>query len=134
LFLDAVKSTDMNETAKNILIVDDEEAIVLLLTTIFGLYGYSCQSCTNSLKAVEMATRIRPDIIMLDIAMPEKDGYEICQDLKANPATRDIPIIMLTALALNQDRKKGLEAGADGFIFKPFDPQTVMAEIAKLLS
>ncbi|EKD81900.1 MAG: response regulator [uncultured bacterium] len=124
----------MNESAKNILIIDDEEAIVLLLTTIFGLYGYSSHSCTQPLRAVKMATELHPDLIILDIAMPEKDGYEICQELKASPSTRDIPIVMLTALALNQDRKKGMESGADGFIFKPFDPQVVMSEIARLLA
>ncbi|PKL46284.1 MAG: two-component system response regulator [Candidatus Riflebacteria bacterium HGW-Riflebacteria-2] len=123
----------MSETSKNILIIDDEEAIVLLLTTIFGLYDYTSHSCTRPLHATKMAAEIKPDLIILDIAMPEKDGYEICQELKTSPQTRDIPIIMLTALALNQDRKRGLEAGADGFIFKPFDPHTVMTEIARLL-
>ncbi|HAE39574.1 MAG TPA: hypothetical protein DCG57_13210, partial [Candidatus Riflebacteria bacterium] len=68
------------------------------------------------------------------IAMPEKDGYEICMELKRSQRTRKIPVLMLTALALNQDRKRGFEAGADGFIFKPFDPQVVMAEINRLLS
>jgi putative two-component system response regulator len=80
-----------------------------------------------------MAADIQPDLIILDIAMPEKDGYEICHKLKASALTRDIPVIMLTALALNQDRKRGLESGADGFIFKPFDPHVVMTEIARLL-
>ncbi len=123
----------MTATTRNILIIDDEEAIVLLLTTIFGLYGYTSYSCTEPLNAVKMAAEKKPDLIILDIAMPEKDGYEICQELKASPQTRDIPVIMLTALALNQDRKRGLESGADGFIFKPFDPQVVMTEIARLL-
>ncbi|MBU1108218.1 MAG: response regulator [Candidatus Riflebacteria bacterium] len=103
------------------------------MTTILGLYGYSSHSCTQPLHAVNMATELQPDLIILDIAMPDKDGYEICQELKAKPSTRDIPILMLTALALNQDRKKGLESGANGFIFKPFDPQVVMVEVAKLL-
>ena len=123
----------MDKDTKNILIIDDEEAIVLLLTTIFGLYGYTSHSCTKPLDAFRMASDIKPDLIILDIAMPEKDGYEICQELKASPQTRDIPVIMLTALALNQDRKRGMESGADGFIFKPFDPHVVMTEIARLL-
>ena len=123
----------MNTTPKTIMIIDDEDSIVLLLTTILGLYGYSSHSCTQPLRAVEMATELQPDLIILDIAMPDKDGYEICQELKASESTRNIPVLMLTALALNQDRKKGMESGADGFIFKPFDPQVVLAEIAKLL-
>ena len=124
----------METSPKSILLIDDEEAIVLLLTTIFGLYGYTSHSCTQPLHAFRMAEELKPDLIILDIAMPEKDGYEICVELKASPSTRNIPIIMLTALALNQDRRKGLEAGADGFVFKPFDPQVVMAEIGRLLS
>lgn len=123
----------MSDSGRDILIIDDEEAIVLLLTTIFGLYGYNSHSCTQPLNAVRMAADIQPDLIILDIAMPEKDGYEICHELKASALTRDIPVIMLTALALNQDRKRGLESGADGFIFKPFDPHVVMTEIARLL-
>ncbi|PKL42751.1 MAG: hypothetical protein CVV41_12010 [Candidatus Riflebacteria bacterium HGW-Riflebacteria-1] len=124
----------MSAAPKNILIIDDEEAIVLLLTTILGLYGYTSNSCTRPMNAVSMAEELLPDLIILDIAMPEKDGYEICMELKRSQRTRKIPVLMLTALALNQDRKRGFEAGADGFIFKPFDPQVVMAEINRLLS
>jgi len=123
----------MGEMTKNIMIIDDEDAIVLLLTTILSLYGHTSHSCTQPLKAVRMASELQPDLIILDIAMPEKDGYEICQELKSSPQTRDIPVIMLTALALNQDRKRGMESGADGFLFKPFDPHVVMSEIARLL-
>jgi len=123
----------MGEAIKNILIIDDEDAIVLLLTTILGLYGYTSHSCTQPLNAVRMATELQPDLIILVIAITQKAAYEICKELKSSPKTRDIPIIMLTALALNQDRKRGLESGADGFLFKPFDPHVVMSEIARLL-
>lgn len=124
----------MNNTAeKTILVIDDEEAIVLLLETILNIYGYRCFSCLSPREAIKTAREIKPDLIILDIAMPEIDGYEICVDLKQSPETRDIPIIMVTALALIQDKKKGLECGANGFIFKPFDPMVVIAEIEKLL-
>ncbi len=123
----------MNGKPKKILIIDDEEAIILLLTTIFGLYGYTSHSCTQPANAVRMAKELQPDLIILDVAMPGKDGYKVCQELKLSTKTQNIPVIMLTALALNQDRKKGIESGADSFIFKPFDPQTVMSEISRLL-
>jgi len=122
-----------NISQKTILVIDDEEAIVLLLETILGIYGYRCVSCSSPKEAMTMARDVKPDLIILDIAMPEIDGYEVCVSLKNNPATRGIPVIMVTALALIQDKKKGLECGADGFIFKPFDPMVVINEIERLL-
>jgi len=119
---------------KTVLVIDDEEAIVLLLETILNIYGFRCVSCFSPRKAMETAKTVRPDLIILDIAMPEIDGYEVCLNLKGDPATREIPIIMVTALALIQDKKKGLECGADGFIFKPFDPMVVINEIDRLLT
>lgn len=122
-----------NISQKTILVIDDEEAIVLLLETILGIYGYRCVSCSSPKEAVVMARDLKPDLIILDIAMPEIDGYEICVSLKNAPATKNIPVIMVTALALIQDKKKGFECGADGFIFKPFDPMVVINEIERLL-
>jgi DNA-binding response OmpR family regulator len=124
----------MVENNKTILVIDDEESIVLLLETILNIYGFRCVSCFSPKKAMETALACQPDLIILDIAMPEMDGYEVCLNLKSNPATRQIPIIMVTALALIQDKKKGLECGADGFIFKPFDPMVVVGEIERLLA
>ncbi|MDN5278135.1 MAG: hypothetical protein PWR01_2100 [Clostridiales bacterium] len=118
---------------KLILIIDDEEAIVLLLETILGVYNFRSKSCMEPKKAFDMAVELKPDLIILDIAMPEMDGYEICTKLKNTPETKDIPVLMVTALALIQDKKRGLECGADGFIFKPFEPQMVIEEIEKLI-
>ncbi|HNX75697.1 MAG TPA: response regulator [Candidatus Rifleibacterium sp.] len=123
--------TEISE--KTILVIDDEEAIVLLLETMLDIYGFRCVSCFSPRQAMAMAISSKPDLIILDIAMPEVDGYEICVNLKNEPATREIPVIMVTALALAQDKKKGLECGADGFIFKPFDPIFVISEIERLL-
>ncbi len=119
--------------AKTILVVDDEEAIVMLLETVLGIYGYTTVSCTKPGEALEIASSIKPDLIILDIAMPEKDGYEVCIEIKNDPRTRHIPVLMVTALALVQDKKKGLISGADGFVFKPFDPMVVIKEIERLL-
>lgn len=124
----------MNNEMKNILIVDDEEAIVTLLETILNIYGYNATTCTNPMEAAGMAESMQPSLIILDVAMPDKDGYEVCLELKKNPLTRAIPILMVTALALIQDKKKGLACGADGFVFKPFDPNVVISEIEKLIN
>lgn len=118
---------------KLILVIDDEEAIVLLLETILSVYNYRSVACMNPEKAIEMVLAQKPDLIILDIAMPGIDGYEICAKLKGNPETAGIPILMVTALALAQDKKLSLECGADAFIFKPFDPENVVKEIEKLL-
>lgn len=122
------------EKQKQILVIDDEEAIVLLLETILNVYNYHSIACMQPEKAIDMVSAHKPDLIILDIAMPGLDGYEICRKLKSNPETANIPILMVTALALSQDKKLGLECGADGFIFKPFDPQNVIKEIENLLN
>ncbi len=122
-----------NIIQRTILVIDDEEAIVLLLETILSIYGYRCVSCSSPKEALTMARDVKPDLIILDIAMPEIDGYEVCVSLKNDQATRHTPVIMVTALALIQDKKKGFECGADGFIFKPFDPMVVINEIERLL-
>lgn len=123
-----------NKEPPKILVIDDEEAIVLLLKTVLDLYDYNSFSCLDSQNAVCMAKELKPDLIILDVAMPDKDGYQVCKELKSLKETRNIPIIMLTALALNQDKKLGLESGANAFIFKPFDPENVIAEISRLLT
>lgn len=119
---------------KKILIVDDEEPIILLLKTILGVYGYDSCDTHSPKSTFERVEREKPDLVILDIAMPELDGYEVCRQLKKNPASKHIPVVMITALALEQDRKMAMEAGADGFILKPFDPRDVIAEIERLTS
>ncbi len=122
----------MNSEAKTILIIDDEEAIVLLLETILSVYGYKSVSSLDPKKGLELAKQMKPDLVILDIAMPEMDGYEVCKALKEAEETKDTPVLMVTALALIQDKKKGIESGANGFVFKPFDPELVIEEIEKL--
>jgi CheY-like chemotaxis protein len=124
----------MNTEAKTILIIDDEEAIVLLLETILSVYGYNSLSSLDPREGLKLAKKEKPDLIILDIAMPEMDGYEVCRALKNCEETKDTPILMVTALALIQDKKKGIESGANGFVFKPFDPELVIEEIEKLTS
>ena len=117
---------------KKILIVDDEEPIILLLKTILTVYGYDSCELSSSQKTMGKVEQEKPDLVILDIAMPEMDGYQVCRMLKGNPSTSMIPVVMITALALEQDRKMAMESGADGFILKPFDPRDVVAEIQRL--
>lgn len=118
---------------KKILLVDDEEAIIVLLKTILNVYGFETIETLSSRQTFDKIANEKPDLIVLDIAMPEMDGYEVCRRLKSRPETRSLPVLMITALSLEQDRKLAIEAGADGFIFKPFDPKNVVSEIKRLL-
>ncbi len=123
---------DNRPSRKKILVLDDEEQIVFLLRTILNVYGYDCIEMFSPKEILPTISREKPDLILLDIAMPEIDGYEVCRNLKNSPETKGIPVVMITALALQQDKKTALEAGADGFILKPFDPRLVISEIERL--
>ncbi|HOT26722.1 MAG TPA: response regulator [Candidatus Ozemobacteraceae bacterium] len=129
MMMDATKSSGPR---RRILIVDDEEQILLLLKTILNVYGYESIEVVSPKETFAKVKAEQPDLVILDIAMPEMDGYQVCKLIKSDPASKNIPVVMITALALEQDRKCALEAGADGFILKPFDPRDVIAEIEKL--
>ena len=118
---------------KKILIVDDEEPITQLFRTVLSLFGYEPIEVFSGPEALGAVAQEIPDLVILDVAMPGMDGLEVCRRLKSVPETRDIPVLMISALALEQDRKLALEAGADGFLFKPFHPENVVAEIERLL-
>ena len=87
----------------------------------------------NGEECLAVAGREKPDVILLDVMMPKMDGYEACRRLKDDPATKDIPVIFLTAKAQHFEVKKGMSLGACGYLTKPFNPMTLHAEIATLL-
>jgi len=87
----------------------------------------------NGEECLAVAGREKPDVILLDVMMPKMDGYEACRRLKDDPATKDIPVIFLTAKAQQFEVKKGMSLGACGYLTKPFNPMTLHAEIAALL-
>jgi CheY-like chemotaxis protein len=87
----------------------------------------------NGEECLAAAQREKPDVILLDVMMPRMDGYEACRRLKADAATKDIPVIFLTAKAQHFEVKKGLELGACGYLTKPFNPMTLHSEISELL-
>jgi putative two-component system response regulator len=112
-----------------ILIVDDvNENLHALMNILRGDYTISAATCGE--KALELARREpQPDLILLDILMPGMDGYEVCRRLKAEPKTRDIPVIFLTALIEEEDERHGLEVGAEDYITKPISPPIVLARV-----
>ncbi|MCE4555110.1 response regulator [Roseateles cellulosilyticus] len=111
-----------------ILVVDDTPANLTLLAQVLKP-DYRVQLAVNGHKALEICRRQPPDLIVLDVMMPEMDGYEVCRLLKADPATRRVPVIFLTALTRTEDESAGFEAGGADFIHKPFNPTTVLARV-----
>lgn len=116
-----------------ILVVDDEIYIVHILDFSLGMEGYEVLTALDGEQALEKARAEKPDLVVLDIMMPKLDGYETCKMLKADPNTRDIPVILLSAKGRNVDQKIGFEVGADDYITKPFSPRKLVERINAIL-
>jgi phosphoserine phosphatase RsbU/P len=117
------------ETANTILIVDDTPANLHLLTQMLNKYGYKTRPLPDGAKALALVQKAPPDLILLDIMMPDLDGYEVCRQLKANERTRDIPVIFLSALNEVTNKVKGFEVGGVDYITKPFQMEEVLARV-----
>jgi len=116
-----------------ILVVDDEVYIVHILDFSLGMEGYEVITALDGEQALEKARAEQPDLIVLDVMMPKLDGYETCRILKADDATRNIPIILLSAKGRNADQKVGFDVGADDYITKPFSPRKLVERINAVL-
>ncbi len=115
-----------------ILVVDDIETNVRLLEAKLAAEYYEVSTARDGPQALSAAVKERPDIILLDIMMPGMDGFEVCRRLKADPYTRHIPVVLVTALDGRRDRLNGLEAGADDFLTKPIDDVVLLARVRSL--
>ncbi len=116
-----------------ILVVDDEIYIVHILDFSLGMEGYEVVTALDGEQALEKARSEKPDLIVLDIMMPKLDGYETCKRLKADPETKGMPVILLSAKGRNVDQKVGFEVGADDYITKPFSPRKLVERINAIL-
>jgi CheY-like chemotaxis protein len=123
----------MNRKRPLILIADDDEDILELVRLRLSRSGYETVVARNGAEAVTAAAEQTPDLALLDVSMPAMNGYEVTAALKADPATKDIPIILLTARAQPADVSRGFEAGADDYITKPFSPQALQIRVAAAL-
>lgn len=114
---------------ETILVVDDDPDIARFVEVNLRSAGYEVSVAGDGEEALERATELRPDLVLLDVMMPRLDGFEVAQRLRKNPQTANTSIIMLTAKALSSDKVTGLQSGADDYIIKPFDPIELLARV-----
>lgn len=120
--------------AQRVLIVDDESDLREVVDYNLQAAGYEVNHADSGTTALATAQRLLPDAIVLDINLPGLDGLAVCEMLRLLPSTRDIPILMLTALASEQTRELGLQLGADDYMTKPFSPRELVARVSKLVA
>lgn len=125
-------STEMSKKPR-ILLVDDQESVLKLLDAILKVRNYDVMYASNGLDAVEIALNMKPNLILLDVMMPGMDGFKVCQTLKSNESTKDIPIVFLTARGDDSDREMGKKVGASGFVKKPFRSAELLSIISELI-
>jgi DNA-binding response OmpR family regulator len=118
---------------QTILVVDDEPNIVLSLEFLVKKAGYFVRTARDGEEALAEIGRARPDLVLLDVMMPRRDGFDVCQTVRANPDWAGVRIIMLTAKGRDIEREKGMALGADDYITKPFSTRDVLARIERVL-
>ena len=116
-----------------IAIIEDESNIVELVKYNLDREGYHTLSANNGKKGLELVRQELPDLVILDLMMPELDGISVCKQLRADPQTKNIPVIILTAKSEEADRVLGLEMGADDYVTKPFSPRELVARVRAVL-
>ena len=121
-------------TRKRILVVEDEDNIAIALDYLMTREGYEQKRTDTGAGAVEMIREMRPDLVLLDVMLPEVSGYEICQNVRMDPGLNAVKILMMTARGSAMERRKGLAMGADGFISKPFELKALRAEVRRILA
>ncbi len=119
--------------SKSILVVDDEPSILLSLEFLMEQEGYDVYSATDGDEALQAINKKLPDLILLDVMMPKRDGFEVCQIIRANPEWKEVKIIILTAKGREVDQEKGLALGADDYITKPFATQELVKKVKLVL-
>ncbi|MEB3163624.1 MAG: response regulator transcription factor [Prochlorothrix sp.] len=116
-----------------ILVIDDDAAIVELVSINLEMAGYDVSCAEDGVKGQALAVQIMPDLIVLDLMLPRVDGFTVCQRLRRDERTADLPVLMLTALHQTQDKVDGFNAGADDYLTKPFEVEELLARVRALL-
>jgi two-component system cell cycle response regulator DivK len=119
---------------KRILVVEDQEDNKQILRDLLGSVGFDIAEAGNGVEALASIARQRPDLILMDIQLPVMDGYEATRRIKNDPASKDIPIIVVSSYALSGDEEKARAAGCDAYVAKPYSPRRLLATIKTYLS
>lgn len=118
---------------RTVLLVDDEPNIVLSLEFLVEQAGYEARVARDGESALKEIEERKPDLVLLDVMLPKRDGFDVCRRIRANPEWNDIRIVMLTAKGRDSEREKGLALGADAYITKPFSTREAMEQIKRFL-
>jgi two-component system cell cycle response regulator DivK len=118
---------------KRILVVEDQEDNRQILRDLLGSAGFAMVEATDGQEALVQVAKERPDLILMDIQLPVMDGYEATRRLKSDPATKSIPIIVVTSYALSGDEGKARAAGCDAYVTKPYSPRQLLAKVREFL-
>ncbi len=118
---------------QRILVIEDNEQNRYLTTFLLESQGYQVTAASDGAQGIELAARLHPHLILLDIQLPVMDGYAVARALRANAALADIPIVAVTSYAMTGDREKTIAAGCNGYIEKPINPETFVAELERYL-
>ena len=117
-----------------ILVIDDDPSISELVSVNLEMAGYDVSQASDGVKGQALAVQLLPDLIMLDLMLPKVDGLTVCQRLRRDSRTAEIPVLMLTALGQTQDKVDGFNAGADDYLTKPFSAEELRARIGNLIA
>ena len=116
-----------------VLVVDDEPNIVLSLEFLMTQAGYDVSTAPDGEAALQLMEGTPPDLVLLDVNIPKRNGYNVCETIRANPKWEHVRVVMITAKGRDVEREKGLALGADDYIIKPFSTQEVVAKVAELV-
>lgn len=117
-----------------ILLIEDNDQNRYMATFLLEKHGYEVVPAVDGPTGIELAAAVRPLLILLDIQLPRMDGYAVARELRLNPALNGIPIVAVTSYAMMGDKEKAMEAGCDGYLEKPIDPETFVADIERHLA
>jgi two-component system, cell cycle response regulator DivK len=120
-------------TQKQVLLVEDNDDNRTIYATILGHYGYEVVEAPNGLDGVNLADRHRPDLIIMDISLPVMDGLEATRRIRANPNTSAIPVLAVTAHALDSDRERVIDAGCNNYLAKPVEPRRLLEQVERMI-
>lgn len=121
------------ERKRRVLVVEDEDNIAIALDYLITREGYDYHRLSNGGDAMTYIRQTHPDLVLLDVMLPEVSGYEICQEMRLDPTLSDVKILIMTARGSAIERRKGLALGADGFISKPFELKDLREQVRRLL-